>query len=232
MCASHPECLLIPPHSPLLPLQAAYYYCAHMGFRPMAYKGLETKERNVVSHAIKQNDVRHQIQITTTSLSLSLQVIFVFQSPLFPGNEEMGAHLTAHGDGVKDIAFSVEDCRSLYKVYVPYRPSTHHSMPHLLTTSTCRELWRMEQRVSESHGWSLMSSMAQLSWLPCGRYMSCHRFYLSPSPFSPPSLSPFSPPSLSPFSLPLPPLMCSMETPRIRLWSERATVPTTFSLAM
>ena len=29
---------------------------------------------------------------------------------------EMGAHQTMHGDGVKDIAFSVEDCRSLYKV--------------------------------------------------------------------------------------------------------------------
>jgi 4-hydroxyphenylpyruvate dioxygenase len=78
--------------------QAAYYYCAVMGFRPMAYKGLETKERNIVSHAIRQKDV-----------------IFVFQSALFPGNEEMGAHLTAHGDGVKDIAFSVEDCRDLYR---------------------------------------------------------------------------------------------------------------------
>lgn len=29
---------------------------------------------------------------------------------------EMGAHQTMHGDGVKDIAFSVEDCRALYKV--------------------------------------------------------------------------------------------------------------------
>ena len=47
-----------------------------------------------------------------------LQVIFVFQSPLFPGNEEMGAHLSTHGDGVKDIAFNVEDCRALYKVPV------------------------------------------------------------------------------------------------------------------
>ena len=43
----------------------------------------------------------------------------MFQSALFPGNEEMGAHLTAHGDGVKDIAFSVEDCRALYKVSYP-----------------------------------------------------------------------------------------------------------------
>ena len=31
-------------------------------------------------------------------------------------NIVMGAHQTLHGDGVKDIAFSVEDCRALYKV--------------------------------------------------------------------------------------------------------------------
>lgn len=30
----------------------------------------------------------------------------------------MGSHQTLHGDGVKDIAFSVEDCRSIYKVCV------------------------------------------------------------------------------------------------------------------
>ena len=29
---------------------------------------------------------------------------------------EMGEHLVVHGDGVKDVSFSVEDCRALYKV--------------------------------------------------------------------------------------------------------------------
>ena len=28
----------------------------------------------------------------------------------------MGKHLSIHGDGVKDIAFEVEDCFGLYKV--------------------------------------------------------------------------------------------------------------------
>ena len=37
--------------------------------------------------------------------------IYLFQSIIV-----MGAHQTLHGDGVKDIAFSVEDCRALYKV--------------------------------------------------------------------------------------------------------------------
>ena len=29
---------------------------------------------------------------------------------------EMGDHLVAHGDGVKDVAFSVEDCKALFEV--------------------------------------------------------------------------------------------------------------------
>ena len=114
-----------------------FHYCTRMGFVPMAYRGLETKERNAVSHVVRQNDVSHTVllhapwlgrhtagspydwsaeHLSLLSSVLLLQIIFVFQSPLFPGNTEMGDHLTAHGDGVKDIAFSVEDCRSLYKV--------------------------------------------------------------------------------------------------------------------
>uniref|UniRef100_A0A8C6LZS4 4-hydroxyphenylpyruvate dioxygenase n=1 Tax=Nothobranchius furzeri TaxID=105023 RepID=A0A8C6LZS4_NOTFU len=78
--------------------QAASFYCDKMGFEPLAYKGLETGSREVVSHAIRQD-----------------KIIFVFQSPLNPGNKEMGEHLIKHGDGVKDIAFQVEDCDFLVK---------------------------------------------------------------------------------------------------------------------
>ncbi|XP_038058904.1 4-hydroxyphenylpyruvate dioxygenase-like isoform X2 [Patiria miniata] len=81
--------------------QAASYYCARMGFEPYAYKGLETGSREVVSHAVKQD-----------------KIIFVFQSPLNPTGkitEEMGRHQTFHGDGVKDIAFAVEDIMSIFK---------------------------------------------------------------------------------------------------------------------
>ncbi|CAG0920125.1 unnamed protein product [Notodromas monacha] len=37
------------------------------------------------------------------------KVIYVFKSALNPGNLEIGDHLIKHGDGVKDIAFAVED---------------------------------------------------------------------------------------------------------------------------
>uniref|UniRef100_A0A5S6L615 4-hydroxyphenylpyruvate dioxygenase n=1 Tax=Xenopus tropicalis TaxID=8364 RepID=A0A5S6L615_XENTR len=78
--------------------QAASFYCDKFGFEPCAYKGLETGSRDVVSHAIKQD-----------------KIIFVFQSPLNPGNQEMGQHMIKHGDGVKDVAFQVEDCDFLFQ---------------------------------------------------------------------------------------------------------------------
>ncbi|XP_054481391.1 4-hydroxyphenylpyruvate dioxygenase [Anoplopoma fimbria] len=78
--------------------QAASFYCDKMGFEALAYKGLETGSREVVSHVIRQD-----------------KIIFVFESSLNPGNEEMGEHLIKHGDGVKDIAFQVEDCDFLIK---------------------------------------------------------------------------------------------------------------------
>ncbi|CAJ0958416.1 unnamed protein product [Ranitomeya imitator] len=69
-----------------------------MGFEQLAYRGLETGSRELVTHAVKQD-----------------KIIFLFVSPLTPGNEEFGAHLQKHGDGVKDVAFEVEDCDFLVK---------------------------------------------------------------------------------------------------------------------
>jgi len=78
-------------------LQASQWYCLNFGFTYLAYSGLETGERNVVSHVVGTNDVK-----------------FVFQSALQPGNAEMGAHMQQHGDGVRDVAFRVNDCRKVF----------------------------------------------------------------------------------------------------------------------
>ena len=62
-------------------------------------KGLETGSRKIAAHAIKQKDT-----------------IFVFKSAYEPGSPEcitMGKHLVDHGDGVKDIAFHVEDLEGI-----------------------------------------------------------------------------------------------------------------------
>jgi len=79
--------------------QAASFYCARFGFEPFAYQGLETGSRKVACHAIRQRDT-----------------VFVFKSAYVPGAEEtkrMGAHLVEHGDGVKDVAFTVEDLEGI-----------------------------------------------------------------------------------------------------------------------
>lgn len=72
--------------------QAAHWYCVNFGFSPFAYRGLETGSRKKVAHAIRQD-----------------KIVFVFESALLPNNEEMGQHVSTHGDGVKDVAFEVDN---------------------------------------------------------------------------------------------------------------------------
>ena len=40
----------------------------------------------------------------------------MFESPYEPDNEEMSDHLSRHGDGVRDVAFNVEDIDTIVKV--------------------------------------------------------------------------------------------------------------------
>lgn len=78
--------------------QAATWYCVRFGFEPFAYQGLETGSRKVVAHVIRQKDI-----------------YFVFKSAYEPNNVELGAHLVRHGDGVKDVAFQVQDLDGIMK---------------------------------------------------------------------------------------------------------------------
>ncbi|KAJ3244167.1 hypothetical protein HDU77_010008 [Chytriomyces hyalinus] len=78
--------------------QAASYYVTRFGFEPCGYKGLETGSRAFVSHAVRQNDI-----------------VFIFQSSLEPGNKAFDEFASKHGDGVKDVAITVDDCRGIWK---------------------------------------------------------------------------------------------------------------------
>ena len=77
--------------------QAAAYYRALWGFTPVAYSGLETRVRDRASYVMVQNDIR-----------------FVFTAPLTPDGE-IAEHVRAHGDGVHDIAFAVDDVESAWR---------------------------------------------------------------------------------------------------------------------
>ncbi|XP_044754776.1 4-hydroxyphenylpyruvate dioxygenase [Coccinella septempunctata] len=76
--------------------QAASYYVSRLGFEYAGYRGLETGEREYANHAVRQNDI-----------------IFVFQSAYSPNEEEVNQHVAKHGDGVKDVAFAVDDLDSI-----------------------------------------------------------------------------------------------------------------------
>jgi len=77
-------------------VQAAAFYCTRFGFAPYAVRSLETGSRQVMTQVVRQGEV-----------------VFAFSSALEPGNAEFGAHLVAHGDGVKDVALRVDDCRAV-----------------------------------------------------------------------------------------------------------------------
>jgi 4-hydroxyphenylpyruvate dioxygenase len=71
--------------------QAAYFYRLGFGFSQAAYAGLETGCRNHTSYLMTQGKIR-----------------LVLTTPLGPGHPA-ATHLLAHGDGVRDIAFHVDD---------------------------------------------------------------------------------------------------------------------------
>jgi 4-hydroxyphenylpyruvate dioxygenase len=77
--------------------QAAFYYTRAFGFSRHAYQGLETGNRDRASYALEQGKVR-----------------FVLSSPLTP-ESEINDFLRQHGDGVKDLAFEVEDADFAYE---------------------------------------------------------------------------------------------------------------------
>ena len=77
--------------------QTAHYYRTTMGFQPIAYRGLETGSRDRVSYVLNQDHIN-----------------LVITSPL-EKNTDIGAHIDRHGDGMKDVAFTVDDSESAWK---------------------------------------------------------------------------------------------------------------------
>src|SRR5688572_27371472 len=71
--------------------QAEFYYRKAFGFSRAAYSGLETGNRETTSYLMRQNRVN-----------------FVLTTPLHP-EHPAAEHIKQHGDGVRDIAFQVED---------------------------------------------------------------------------------------------------------------------------
>ena len=80
--------------------QAAFYYRKAFGYNQTAYSGLETGDREKASYVLEQGRIR-----------------MVFSTPL-NGNNELAEHIRRHGDGVKDIAFHVDDAKACYEACI------------------------------------------------------------------------------------------------------------------
>jgi 4-hydroxyphenylpyruvate dioxygenase len=80
--------------------QAAHFYRAIFGFRPVARAGLETGLRDRLSIAMEQGDIR-----------------LVLTSGLDP-DSPISRHAALHGDGVKDVAFRVDDVQGAFETAV------------------------------------------------------------------------------------------------------------------
>ena len=77
-------------------LQSTFYWKV-WGFKPVAYSGLETGNRERASWVLEQNKIR-----------------FVLSTPYGP-HHEMAAHHMLHGDGVKVLAMEVDDVEAAYR---------------------------------------------------------------------------------------------------------------------
>lgn len=77
--------------------QAMHYWWKGLGFKPVAYSGLETGNREFASYVLESGKIR------------------VVVSAAYGPSHEMAGHHLAHGDGVKVVALQVEDVEKAYK---------------------------------------------------------------------------------------------------------------------
>lgn len=91
--------------------QSAFFFQYALGFTLVGYKGLETGDKNVTSYLLEQNKIK-----------------FVLSTALSP-EHEISEHVKLHGDGVKDIAFEVDDATSAFEETVK-----RGAVPHIKPT--------------------------------------------------------------------------------------------------
>src|SRR3954470_3607332 len=76
--------------------QACHFFCTAFGFKPVAYSGLETGNRETVSYVLQQRNIR---LVLTSS---------------YKEDTNAAQFVKYHGDGVKDVALLVDDVAKAY----------------------------------------------------------------------------------------------------------------------
>lgn len=91
--------------------QAATYYTTRMGFKIVAYRGLETGSRCIASWVVSNGRATFVLTSPIRAAGYRPEGILEAEKQKL---DEIHRHLTTHGDAVKDIAFEVDDARTLY----------------------------------------------------------------------------------------------------------------------
>ncbi|MFZ4589777.1 MAG: 4-hydroxyphenylpyruvate dioxygenase [Ignavibacteria bacterium] len=77
--------------------QSAIYYQYAFGFKLTGYSGLETGNRDYASYILEQGKIR-----------------FILTTP-YSDDSFISQHINKHGDGVRDVAFEVDDAAKAFK---------------------------------------------------------------------------------------------------------------------
>lgn len=93
----------------------AAFYVTRMGFKRVAYKGLETGSRIVASHVVRQGNVTFVLTSPLHSSSTQNKAITKEERQQL---RQIHEHLELHGDGVADVAFEVDDVDAVFHAAV------------------------------------------------------------------------------------------------------------------
>ena len=119
--------------------QASHYYRTAFGFQLVGYRGPETGVRDRASYLMVQGKIR-----------------FVLTSALHP-EHPIAEHHVKHGDGVKDLALWVDDCRQAYE-YAMSHGATSVQAPTVFTDADGEIQWhwpaiRIQNLIRAFHDW-------------------------------------------------------------------------------
>lgn len=91
--------------------QTASYYVTRMGFKYVAYRGLETGSRSIASWVVSNGQATFVLTSPLRGSGFEAKDISLADKKLLM---EIHEHINIHGDAVKDVAFEVDDARALY----------------------------------------------------------------------------------------------------------------------
>lgn len=139
-----------------------------MGFKQVAYRGLETGSRILASHVVRQGNIIFTFTSPLHSTETRVQSITKTERQQL---RAIHSHLETHGDAVADVAFEVDNVDAVYNVAVSNgarvvsAPQTitdeHGSVRSAVirtygdtseyTVSSCRSLKHLNDCISSKH---------------------------------------------------------------------------------